>query len=102
MDTDEHRYKNFGEFWPFYVQEHSKRGTRWLHFLGTTLLFLFLSLSFRNGSLLFLLYGIVAAYGCAWTGHFWIEKNRPATFQYPLFSLLGDFKMYGFMLIRKM
>ncbi len=92
------KFKSFEEFWPFYVQEHSKRGTRWLHFAGTTFLFAFLILAFRSSSPLFLLYGILIAYGCAWTGHFLIEKNKPATFRYPFFSLLGDFKMYGLML----
>ena len=95
-------YKDFKEFWPFYVLEHSQKGTRLLHFIGTTMLFLFVALAFRNASPLFLLAGIVSAYGCAWAGHFVIEKNRPATFQYPLLSLMGDFKMYALMLTGRM
>ena len=95
-------YRSFAEFWPFYVLEHSKPGTRKLHFIGTTLLFVNLLAIPFTGSLWFLLAGIVAAYGCAWIGHFVIEKNRPATFQYPFLSLLGDFKMYGMMLSGKM
>jgi hypothetical protein len=96
------RYRSFSEFWPFYVLEHSKPGTRKLHFIGTTLLFLCLAAIPLTRSLWFLLIGIVAAYGCAWIGHFFVEKNRPATFQYPFLSLLGDFKMYAMMLAGKM
>ncbi|HEY7160738.1 MAG TPA: DUF962 domain-containing protein [Acidobacteriota bacterium] len=95
-------YRNFAEFWPFYVLEHSKPGTRQLHFIGTTLLFVNLVAIPLTGSIWFLPAGIVAAYSCAWIGHFGIEKNRPATFQYPFFSLIGDFKMYGMMLAGKM
>ena len=95
-------YKDFNEFWPFYVREHSKRGTRTLHFIGTNALFIFLVFAIRIGSVWSLIAGVVAAYGCAWTGHFLIEKNRPATFQYPLLSLMGDFKMYALMLTGRM
>lgn len=95
-------YKDFEAFWPFYVREHSKKGTRALHFVGTSSLFAFLAAAILNRSASFFIAGIVAAYGCAWIGHFLIEKNRPATFQYPLFSLLGDFKMYGLMLTGRM
>ena len=96
------KFRNFREFWPYYVGEHSKRGTRALHFVGTTLLWCFLFLAFREGSVVWLAYGVIAGYGFAWMGHFMIEKNRPATFRYPFFSLLGDFKMYGLILTGKM
>jgi hypothetical protein len=95
-------YKDFQEFWPFYVGEHSKKGTRILHFAGTTALFFFLAHALVTASPFSLLAGVIAAYGCAWTGHFLIEKNRPATFRYPFFSFMGDFKMYGMMLTGKM
>src|SRR5262245_9760762 len=96
------RFSTFQEFWPFYVSEHSKAGTRALHFLGTTLLLIFVVLAIMTRSGFYLAAGIVAAYGFAWTGHFLIEKNRPATFQYPFYSLLGDFRMYGLMCRGKM
>ena len=98
----EQRYKTFQEFWPFYVLEHSKKGTRLLHYIGTNLLFAFLVHALLTGSAWSILQGIIAAYGCAWTGHFFIEKNRPATFRYPLFSLIGDFKMYGYTITGRM
>ena len=95
------RYKSFAEFWPFYVSEHSKPLTRRLHFIGTASLFplTFLAL-FSNLYFLFLL--PVAGYGFAWYAHFHVEKNRPATFQYPLWSLIADFKMFLLMLLGKM
>jgi hypothetical protein len=91
------RHRTFDQFWPYYVLEHSRKGTRVLHFFGTSLLFVFLIYALLTQSLLSLLAGVICAYGFAWTGHFLIEKNRPATFQNPLFSLIGDFKMYGLM-----
>jgi hypothetical protein len=95
-------YKDFHEFWPFYVREHSKSGTRALHFIGTTALFAFLLNAIVNASYWSLLAGVCCAYGCAWSGHFLIEKNRPATFRFPFLSLLGDFKMFGMMLTGQM
>jgi hypothetical protein len=81
--------------------EHSRSGTKILHFVGTTL-FLACAVSaalFQNFWLF--VCGPVFAYSCAWVGHFFIEKNRPATFQWPLYSLVGDFKMYFELLMRK-
>jgi hypothetical protein len=91
------RIRSFEEFWPFYVSQHRRHGTRLLHFAGTTLGFLFLARAVASARAIFLLWGLVAAYGLAWAGHFFIEKNRPATFQYPLWSFVGDMKMYGLM-----
>lgn len=94
------RYRSFHEFWPFYLQEHSKRGTKLLHFAGTMLLFVWIAIAILQRSPFFLLAAVVNAYGFAWVAHFVIEKNRPATFQYPLYSLLGDFKMCALILAR--
>jgi len=96
------RYQSFTEFWPFYVAEHSKPGTRWLHFAGTvvgTLTMFYLVLSGRWW--LFPL-GLIPGYGGAWFGHFFIEKNKPATFQYPLWSFISDYKMIGLMITGRM
>jgi len=90
--------RTFSEFWPFYLAEHSKSGTRALHFIGTTLLLICLCLALYHASIFFILYGVFCGYGFAWIGHFFVEKNRPATFQYPIYSLMGDFKMYGLMM----
>jgi hypothetical protein len=91
------RILDFEQFWPFYVSQHSRSGTRALHFGGTTFALL-LALSAVVGSRPFLWpWALVAGYGFASIGHVFIEKNRPATFQYPLWSLRGDFRMYGLM-----
>jgi hypothetical protein len=90
----ERRFKTFAEFYPFYLSEHRKRGTRITHFIGTTLFILLFIAAVWNLSALRLLSGVILAYGFAWIGHYFIEKNRPATFQYPLWSLISDFKLY--------
>jgi len=90
----EKQYKTFKEFYPHYLDEHRKRGTRVSHFIGTTLFFVFIILAIVQLQPYFLLAGIVTAYFFAWIGHFFIEKNKPATFQYPWMSLKSDFKWY--------
>ncbi|HEX8428457.1 DUF962 domain-containing protein [Hymenobacter sp.] len=84
----------FSEFYPRYLREHSRRGTRILHFIGTTLFLLALVLATVWQRPILVLAGVVAAYGFAWIGHFFVEHNRPATFQHPWLSLLGDFRLY--------
>jgi len=89
---------SFAEFWPYYLAEHSRAATRWLH-LGATLAWLALlagSLATRAWWLLVLI--PFAAYGLAWFSHFFVERNRPATFRYPLLSLAADHKM-AFLLV---
>ena len=84
----------FPEFYPRYLREHSRRGTRILHFVGTTLFLVALGLAVAWQRPLLGLAGIGVAYGMAWVGHFFVEHNRPATFQYPWLSLRGDFQLY--------
>ena len=83
----------FTEFYPRYLREHSRHGTRILHFAGTTLFFGATAMSSITGRV-GLLVGIAAAYSFAWMGHFFVEYNRPAMFQRPWYSLLSDFRMY--------
>jgi len=90
----EKEYKNLGQFYPFYLGEHSKTGNRIMHFIGTTLFLTCVGLFLFRGELKWLALGPVLAYGFAWFGHFFLEKNRPATFQYPILSLISDFKLY--------
>lgn len=94
--------KTFAEFWPFYVGEHRRPGTRALHFAGSTLVLGLLAYALWSGRLLLLLLCPVCGYAFAWVSHFTIEKNRPATFKYPLWSLIGDWKMWGLMLTGRM
>ena len=87
------RYASFREFYPYYLGEHSDRSCRRLHFVGTSLGLaqLVAALLLREPRLA--LSALVTAYGFAWVGHYVFEKNRPATFQYPLYSLAGDLAM---------
>ncbi len=88
------RYSSFADFYPFYLSEHSNRTCRRLHFVGTLLVIVTAFYSVLVGSYLLLLLLPVIGYGFAWTGHFFFEKNVPATFTYPGYSLAGDFVMF--------
>ncbi|MES3041304.1 MAG: DUF962 domain-containing protein [Pseudomonadota bacterium] len=88
------RFTSFREFYPYYLQEHSNRTCRRLHFMGTSLVIGIVLAAVGTGSLVWLWAIPVAGYGFAWVGHYGFEKNRPATFKHPLYSLLGDFVMY--------
>lgn len=93
------RYGNFKEFYPFYLGEHRNRTCRRLHFIGTTSLLIVAIYSLASRQYHWLWLTPVLGYGFAWVGHFVFEKNRPATFRYPLYSLFGDFVMYRDILI---
>lgn len=97
MTLPSERIPNFDAFWPFYLREHSRTATRWLHWFGTNLAVLTLINAVVIGRPLYALGALIPGYGFAWVSHFFIEKNRPATFTYPLWSLIGDFKMWGLM-----
>lgn len=84
---------SYGEFWPYYLREHSKASTRALHYLGTTLALACVGAGFAVDARFFYA-APVAGYLFAWIGHFAVERNRPATFRHPLWSLLSDFRMY--------
>jgi hypothetical protein len=91
------RIEDFERFWLFYVSQHACPGTRALHFVGTTLALGLAAAALATLRPYLLLWAVVSGYVFAWMGHFFVEKNRPATFQYPLWSLRGDFRMYGLM-----
>jgi hypothetical protein len=95
------RYQTFGDFHPFYLQEHANRLCRRMHFIGSTLVLLALLKLISTGNFWWLPAMPLFGYGCAWIGHFAFEKNRPATFTYPLYSLMGDWVMYRDMLTGK-
>ena len=91
MDT---RFNSFAEFYPFYLGEHRNVTCRRLHFVGASLALVCLVMLFVSGRPQYLLYGLVCGYAFAWVGHFFFEKNRPATFKHPLYSFVGDWAMY--------
>ena len=92
------RYKSFSEFWPFYLAEHSRPATRWLHLIGTTIGTATMVYLVASERWWLIPIGLIPGYAFAWFAHFVIEKNRPATFQYPLWSFMGDYKMIALML----
>lgn len=96
--SDEHRFRSFAEFYPYYLQEHSNVTCRRLHFLGSLLVLVTGFWALISGRFVWLLLLPVIGYGFAWVGHFVFEKNRPATFRYPLYSLMGDWVMFRDML----
>lgn len=87
------RFHSFAEFYPFYLQEHSNSTCRRLHYAGSLLVLATLAYALLSGQLAWLLALPFAGYGFAWVGHFVFEKNRPATFKYPLWSFIGDWVM---------
>ena len=94
-------FKSFSEFYPYYLREHSNLVCRKLHFLGTCGVIALMILFFFTGSVSLLIFLPLVGYGFAWFGHFVFEKNRPATFKHPFYSLLGDFRMFWEILIGK-
>lgn len=88
------RYTRFGEFYPFYLAEHANVTCRRLHFVGSLLVIATVVLALAGADARWLMLAPLAGYGCAWTGHFFFEKNRPATFTHPLYSLAGDWVMF--------
>lgn len=95
------RYASFREFYPFYLGEHRHPVSRRLHVVGTLAMLVIVGVAIASGRWRLLLLGVVVAYGCAWLGHFVFEKNRPATFSHPLYSLRGDFTMLRDVLLRR-
>lgn len=93
MQPTNHPIRTFEDFWPHYLREHAKPRTRTLHYVGTTLAVAGLAAFLATGDPWILLAVPLAGYGPAWIAHFFVEKNRPATFTYPLWSLIGDFRM---------
>lgn len=88
------KYKSFAQFWPFYLREHSRPRTRAFHYAGTSLVVLIAIFAVATANWWLLIAMPIAGYAFAWTSHAVIEKNRPATFTYPGWSLAADFKMW--------
>lgn len=88
------RFDSFADFYPYYLSEHRHPTCRALHYLGSTGVLALIVWALLSQQWLWLLAVPVMGYGFAWVGHFFVEKNRPATFSYPLYSLAGDWVMY--------
>lgn len=95
------RIETYKEFYQFYLTEHQNKTSRILHFTGTFLVFVLVFLAIYKGKSNIWWFVPLAGYGFAWVGHYFFEKNKPATFKYPLWSLISDFKMFFQLLIGK-
>lgn len=98
MKTD---FRNFAEFYPFYLSEHANATNRRLHFAGTTLVMVIALAAIITQHWIWLAAVPFAGYGFAWVGHFFFEKNKPATFSHPGYSLIGDWVMWWHILTGK-
>ncbi|WP_395712084.1 Mpo1-like protein [Reyranella sp.] len=92
------RFQTYAEFWPFYLHEHAKPRTRAIHYVGTLASTVVLMAAVASQSWWWLLAVPFFGYGPAWLSHFFVEKNKPATFQAPLWSLISDYRMCGLFL----
>ena len=86
-------YKSFSEFYPFYLSQHENIVCRRLHLAGSLVIICILVTAIGTANAKWLFALPVAGYGFAWVGHFIFEKNKPATFTYPFYSLMGDWVM---------
>ena len=92
------QFKSFADFWPYYLGEHSKSATRLLHYIGTLVAVALIIVLIIIGKWWLFPVAFLPGYAFAWVGHFFVEKNRPATFSHPLWSFIGDWKMLALML----
>jgi hypothetical protein len=102
MATDARRFATFADFYPYYLSEHANRTCRRLHFIGTTLGLGLLLSAIVTMNPWYVLAALVCGYAFAWIGHAFFEKNRPATFTYPVFSFVGDWVMWRDILVGRM
>ncbi|MCA3011614.1 MAG: DUF962 domain-containing protein [Myxococcaceae bacterium] len=92
------RLETFTAFWPLYLGEHSLPSTRWMHFVGSWVALLSVVTALVTRTPWYLVGALVSGYGFAWVSHFFMERNRPATFTYPLWSFVADWKMWALMM----
>jgi hypothetical protein len=92
--TEEKSFRTFGDFYPFYLGEHANRTSRRLHFTGTSIAVLLLVAAPVTHRWWIVGVALIQGYAFAWVGHFFFEHNKPATFKYPLFSLMGDWRLW--------
>ncbi len=96
------QFRTYAEFWPFYLREHARPATRAIHYVGTLASTVALIAAAATAHWWWLLAVPALGYGPAWIGHFFIEKNKPATFQAPFWSLISDYRMCGLFLTARL
>jgi hypothetical protein len=95
------RFKTFSEFYPFYLSEHANTVSRRLHFVGTSIAAALIVAAIISQKWWLLWLALMQGYMFAWVGHFFFEHNKPATFRYPLFSFMGDWRLWWDVLRRR-
>jgi hypothetical protein len=98
----ERRFRTFADFYPFYLSEHSNRTSRRLHFAGTSVALALIIAAAVTQKWWLIAVALLQGYAFAWVGHFFFERNRPATFKYPRFSLMGDWRLWWDILNRRL
>ena len=94
--------RTYAAFWPYYLGEHSKPLTRTIHLIGTGIGLSLLIAAVALGNWWLLLAALLSGYAFAWLAHLLVEHNRPATFTYPLWSFVSDWRMFGLFLVGKL
>ncbi|WP_175697052.1 Mpo1-like protein [Burkholderia ambifaria] len=92
--THTEQFASFADFYPYYLNEHQNLTSRRLHFIGSLGVIGCVAMAIATGYWVWLPAAVVCGYGFAWVGHFFFEKNRPATFRHPIYSLMGDWVMF--------
>jgi hypothetical protein len=92
--SSQERFNTFAEFYPFYLSEHANRACRRLHVAGTSVALALVVVVLATQNWWLLLVALVQGYGFAWVGHFFFEHNKPATFKHPVFSFMGDWRLW--------
>jgi len=100
--TEAKSFRTFSDFYPFYISEHANRTSRRLHFTGTSIAVVLLITALLTHWWWLVAVALIQGYGFAWVGHFFFERNRPATFKYPWFSFIGDWRLWWEMLTGKL
>ncbi len=102
MTSPRARFTSFAEFYPYYLSEHRNRICRRLHFTGSLVVIAAIITAIVTGEPWWLIFAPAGGYGLAWIGHFFFERNRPATFGHPWYSLVGDWAMFRDLLAGKL
>jgi hypothetical protein len=95
-------FRSFAEFYPFYLTQHQHPTCRWLHVAGTVTAVVTMLMLAVQGAWIWIPLAMLIPYPPGWIGHFVFEKNRPASFRWPLYSMLGDLAMARDVLLRRL